>query len=704
MHAEKVNEIVAHFLGLFETASDEARIRHQYLQGSETWKPAPEDTASDTPLPDFKCSFELKDYDPDISYQPSGYRLDGPDSAERAQPSDDDFPDPFSHDDLVGQPRLFGTVTSPPDIAPEHMQLVQDGPGSFTGQILQLNLLHDDDVVSMNGTPMAVRDTSYVTDKLADYVAEATSTSPLAQLSQIDSFEALSALAANLKAFAATARADEPQEPDDPATLVDGTPAPVPDAVAADLPEDEHGTAVFAADDIEGVYANGTHLDVLPEFADYLPADNVPLEGAAPPSAAAQGAGGLQPVGVGGSTLEVEAGANKVGSFASIVSASAAAPVTVVMGDYHQIDVISQSYVYADSDEVNGPLAETAHEAASQTIAVNIANFERHEFEAPAQETTDAPDQLSIFPTSWRVDVIDGDLSIVHWIEQYNFVSDNDTVAITASGVETTVLTGGNVAVNFASFLDLGTQHDLVIVGGQILDMNLISQISILYDNDQIQGVSAGNGITLADDGNLVWNMGSIENIGDDDRFETVPDYMLQVADNIREGTNELPEGLALDQDFAGYASLHILYITGNLYDINVIQQVSILGDADAVAHAAGEMLKEEFDAEVAVHVGDNAVVNVAQIIDYDSLGDTTYIGGELYSDSILIQSGIVDGGSDGDTTRLQPDRDGLANEVIAFVGEDEPAPNSGERVGDPSNETSWGDSQWNDVMHAMLT
>ncbi|MCA1405885.1 hypothetical protein I6F26_19770 [Ensifer sp. IC3342] len=693
MHAEKVNEIVAHFLGLFETATDEARIRHQYLQGSETWKPVREDTGGDNPLPAFKCSFELKDYDPDISYQPSGYRLEGLDIAGRAQFSDDAARDPVSLDDLAAQPRLFSTVAGPSGIAPDHLAphqaapdhaSVHEGADPVSGQILQVNLLHDDDVLDTSGSPMAGRDTSCVTEKIAEYVEEATNASPLAQLSQIDSSGALLALAANLKALAATARADEPQQ-SAPPTPVDQTPIPSPGTAApADFSEGEGGAVILAADDIEAVHVNGTHVKVLPELADLVPAG-------------ANGAG--QPNGDNGSALEVEAGANKVGSFASIVSVSATASVTVVMGDYHQIDVISQSYVYADSDEVSGSFVGSAHQAVSQTIAMNIANFERHEFEAPARETAD---QLSTFPSSWHVKVIEGDLSIVHWIEQYNYVSDNDTVSIRTSGVETTVLTGGNVAVNFASSIDFGIQYDLVIVGGHIVDMNLISQISVLYDNDQIQGISAGNGITLDEGGNLVLNMGSIENIGDNERFESAPDYMRQVVDNIRGGTDDLPEALAHDQNFAGYSSLHVLYITGNLYDVNVIKQVSILGDADAVTYTAGRTPEEGSDTEVTVHVGGNTVINVAQIIDYDSFGHTTYVGGEVYSDTILIQSGIVDIGRDGDTLSFQPD--GLVNEVIAFVGEDDPAPGAGERIGDTANETSWRDGQWNDVMHTVLT
>lgn len=80
--------------------------------------------------------------------------------------------------------------------------------------------------------------------------------------------------------------------------------------------------------------------------------------------------------------------------------------------------------------------------------------------------------------------MLEGDVSFVHWIEQYQFVSDNDTMTITTSGATVSLLTGGNAALNIANFLGIGMQYDLIIVGGNVLDMNIISQIAVLYDND----------------------------------------------------------------------------------------------------------------------------------------------------------------------------------------------------------------------------
>ena len=59
------------------------------------------------------------------------------------------------------------------------------------------------------------------------------------------------------------------------------------------------------------------------------------------------------------------------------------------------------------------------------------------------------------------------------------------------------------------------------------------------------------------------------------------------------------------------------------------------------------------------------ALVNTASILDTDSLGDVAYVGGELYSDAVLIQSDILAGPSDDDP-------DALVYEAIAFLTTDD--------------------------------
>ncbi|MQW88177.1 hypothetical protein [Sinorhizobium saheli] len=693
MDPEKVNEIVAHFIGLFETAVDEARIRYHYLQGARLEKAERPDAEDEAPSTEFESRFELKNYDPEIFYERPTYdaaRLDAP---EHVHLSRDFRADPASaattaSEEIAYGPTLKAADTlgnaheAPPDLA----WSPYGGPSSVVSHTVETSVVQDDDVVNTTGTPVPPRDLTPVDDALANSLAQATAASPFAQMGASAAASSPAAAAAAVQRAATEAGGGKPAEharPDE-AGEPRQDPARTPQAASPDeLARNEHGDAVLTADRIDGTYVNGIRVEIAPGLAEAPPDRGVapakPDDGGALPQA-------------GDATIHVDAGANVVGNVASIVSTVTVAPVTAVMGDYHQIDAISQFYASADRDTLGGAIAEVSG-AASTTVALNIARFQEREADHPSPGGEKLLDDG--FPTSWRVSVVEGDLSFVQWVQQYSFSSDNDTVTITTTGTETTVLTGANVAVNFTSYLGLGEHYDLVIVGGQVLDLNVISQISILYDNDQVEGVSAGSGISLDGSGNLVWNAASIENVGGNDRFEAMPDYIRQAADNIRGGIDALPEELARDQSFEGYSSLHILYITGNLYDINIVQQVSILGDADSVSQVANAVLEEASDAEVTVRTGDNAVINIAEIIDCDSLNQTTYVAGEVYSDAILIQSGIIDGAPD-----LRPGGGGLANEVIAFIGDDDPrAPVDGGDGGtDPSGD------QWSDVMQTVLS
>jgi hypothetical protein len=680
MHSEKINEIVAHFIGLFNTAIDDARMRFEYLQGYETPKTAQKEDSDDVQSADFRSDFALKSYDPEISYELRAYDIARLDSADHAAPSRHHLDQPAAaaqagqvdarsrEDHGISGNGPEATDTMPPA-----------GPDPGFSHIYQASTLHDDDVVNLTGMLGEPRNLTHVDQTLEGFLAEALEASPFAQIGAAEAPASFAAVAAKLEALASLAGASQQAVPPAPAT---GGPENLPQAASPDeLVKNEAGDAVLIAERIEGTYVNGTRADAAPELRDNLPGREHTAHPAGTPLA--------KPLQNG--DLDIHAGTNVVANVASVVGAVEAPPVTAVMGDYHQIDVISQSYVYADRDTLDGAIAGTCA-TMTKTVALNIASFGGGETGACLPQEAEIPAESSTFPTSWRVNVVEGDLSVVHWVEQYNFASDNDSLTVTRTGAETTVLSGGNTAVNVASFLGIAEHYDLILVGGRLVDLDIISQISILYDNDEIAGVSAGKGIALDTGGNLVWNMASIGNVSSGVRFEAMPDYFHEAADQMHEGDGTLPDELLRDNAFEGYADLHILFITGNLYDVTIVQQVSILGDADAVSFAAGKLLEDGPEASVAVHTGNNGVFNVAEIIDS---GGTTYVGGEIYSDAVLIQSGIVDGMPD-----LQRDSGGLTTELIAFIGEDT-APQGGDMDGDHGTDLSG--SQWSDVMHTIL-
>lgn len=715
MHSEKINEIVAHFIGMFEADTDEARLRQKLLDGGDVKETTHQVEDGESRPADFSSPFQLVDYDPEVLYRAPADDIADVDLFGRIRGFGDHFADAVAQYGHAASVQLFTSSTQPLSAPVEDKLVVHDGPGSVIAHVVQANMVRDDDTLNTTDSDLILRDTTYVTYKLAELSAEATEATPFAHYTRVDTFEGLSKIADELSDFAAANRqppaAVSSIDLDTGATVATGAeiaptdPLPpddairLPQTVSPDaLPVDANGNFSLSADSIEGVYVNGYRVEEAPVLADFMPD-----RGLAQPVATPEGTDGpLQEDGKSGNSVYVEAGANIVANIVSIVETGVIAPVTAVMGSYHQIDVISQSYAYADNDRLDRVLSENSAESTSRTVAMNIANFGREEYHSPSSGGDGDAAQSSIFPNAWRVSTIEGDVSFVHWVEQYNFVNDNDTVMVTTSGVQTTALTGGNVVVNLASFLGLGDQYDLVIVGGKVLDVNMITQVAVFYDNDHISGIAAGNGMTVNESGNLIWNQASIQNVGANDRFQAMPDYIHKAVDNINDRVNELPSGFSHDANFQGYAGLNVLYITGNLYDVNVIKQVSILGDADSVSYVANKILANNQDAEITIHTGANAVVNSAQIIDYDTFGHTTYVGGQVYSDAILIQAGLVD--HDTNNHDVTPKGDRLANEVIAFIGDDDAPAHPTEKVIDAGHDMSWSNGQWNDVMHTVLT
>ncbi|MBY5850270.1 hypothetical protein ACC699_28990 [Rhizobium ruizarguesonis] len=673
MHIEKISEIIAHFIGLFEMTTDEMRLRTNYAEGAGPGADGPALPDQDAYTAAFSSDLQLKDYDPGVIYKSGSYDIEyGParhlgrvseDSLEKlAAIAAKDIPLPHFGDptDIV--------LTDEPELT------VFAGPGSAISHAIQVNVLYDDDYLDMTSSVHAPRDTSFVIEQLADFSTKAEIFTPFASLHRTDTYDGALKIAEDLESYIQNA-----QNTEDSGTASLGTDA-------------THNFVRVDPEVNDTVYVNGKAETDIPVLDDFLPDrglaklqeepydNNTSVEQTDPT----------------GNSLDVTAGANLLVNVASVINTGVIASVTAVMGNYHQVDAISQTFVYSDHDEFASALHASGHSAEEAgTVAKNIALFEHSTFEASSHADTDAAEPT--FPSSWRVSVIDGDVSVVQWIEQYHFVSDNDTMTVTTSGSETTVLTGGNTSINFSSFFGMGMQYDLVIIGGNVLDINSITQISLLYDNDWVR---AEDGADIQTGNNLIWNFASIHNVGTDSPFAAMPDYIVETQKAIEDRDPNMPEGLSFDVNFQGYAGLNVLYITGNLYDMTIIKQVSIFGDSDDVTQAASAILDINPDATVTIDTGSNAVINIAEIVDYDSFGQTTYLAGQLYSDAILIQGGLVEH----DTTEPQPADDRLANEVIAFLDNDDPGgSDSADGVINAGHDFSWSSAHPADVMQAMV-
>ncbi|MBY5318472.1 hypothetical protein [Rhizobium leguminosarum] len=677
MHIEKISEIIAHFIGLFEMTTDEMRLRTNYAEGAGPGADGPALPDQDAFTAAFSSDLQLKDYDPGINYKSGSYEIEfGParhfgrvfeESLEKlAAIAGKDIPLPHFGDptDIV--------LRDEPELT------VFAGPGSAISHVLQVNALYDDDYLDMTDGVHAPRDTSFVIERLADFSTKAEIFTPFASLHRTDTYDGALKIAEDLESYIQNAQNTE-------------------DSGATSLGTDATHEFVRLDPEVnDTVYINGKAETDIPVLDDFLPDRGLAKLPEEPDDTQTS----IEQDDPSGNSLEVTAGANVLVNVASVIHTGVIASVTAVMGNYHQIDAVSQAFVYSDNDEIASALRSSGHsDEEAGTIAKNIAVFEQSTFEASSHAEPDLAEPT--FPNNWRVSVIDGDVSFVQWIEQYHFVTDNDTMTVTTSGSEATVLTGGNTSINFSSFFQMGLQYDLVIIGGNVLDINSITQVSLLYDNDWVRAEGdLDPGAALQTGNNLIWNFASIHNVGTGGPFEAMPDYMVDTQKAIEDRDPNMPEGLSFDANFQGYAGLNVLYITGNLYDMTIIKQVSILGDSDDVTQAASTILENNPDATVTIDTGSNAVVNIAEIVDYDSFGQTTYLAGQLYSDAILIQGGLVEH----DTTQPQPADDRLANEVIAFLDNDDPAGcDCADGVINAGNDFSWSSTHPADVMQSMV-
>lgn len=674
MHVDKISEMIANFIGFLDIALEDDRMRIHLGGGRVETADAVANGDLVSLDPRFASNLQLDDYDPALAYRGTAVKFVGVRPHLRGGDHDYDW-DPYWRGHISALDDVPFFRPGMPPVSEDPKLMVFQGPGSAVSHMAQVNLLQDNDYLNLQNNRIEPLDMRFVVERLNDYTVEARPYTPFGNLDRTDTYEGLSAIRDQIRDYANDARAQDIH-------ALNGN---------ADV------DFVHVADQIDGVYVNGERVDEIPVLDDHLPDRGL----ATPPSEPEESDVSLSTMEPPKDRLEVEAGANVVSNIAAVTNAGIMAPVMAVMGDYSQADIISQVTIYSDHDVITYHTLGGApdHEILpATTIAMNIGVFEHSTYDMPSVET--GAGGMPIFPTSWQVSVVEGDVSFVQWMEQYNFVTDNDQMLVTSTGCEMSVIIGGNTVVNLASYLGMSLQYDLVIVGGNVLDMNIISQVAVLYDNDWIVGAgSAGANGEYHTSGNLLWNSASIHNVGAGDRFETMPDYIVNTVEAIENRDPTMPAGLSTDPNFEGFAWLNVLYITGNLYDVSLIKQVSVLGDADHVNEAAQTVLAANPDAEISISTGSNAVVNLASIIDYDTFGATTYLGGNLYSDAILIQGGLID--DDDSVPQLADNR--LANEVIAFLDDHPDTADSDDGIISTGRDLSWSNVNPADVMQTVI-
>ncbi|OJU29935.1 MAG: hypothetical protein BGN91_16615 [Nitrobacter sp. 62-13] len=358
-------------------------------------------------------------------------------------------------------------------------------------------------------------------------------------------------------------------------------------------------------------------------------------------------------------------GGNTAANGAYIVDLTDSARTMVVMGDYFKTNAVFQTNSYMDNDHVTvGGTAASITTGGDQ--ATNIADFVQH---------PGAYDSLPSYfaGPNWSVDVVQGDYFNVHALVQSNYLSDNDVTMQSSSSTHYEIHAGQNELGNYVLINDGDFNYDLVIVGGSYHGMNVIFQNNILYNNDTVQ--ITGDGInpnqTVSTGDNHLTNSATIENYGGNNNLPWTSD-LDDLVHNISGGATEIDPSFG--NLIAGNGgTFHILYVTGNYYDVNAIWQTNVVSDANmaiqlqqspssvAAAYYGDSMATQN------VSTGGNVLSNDAAIVD---VGNTnTYVNGQAYGDTILVQANLVNQDSD---HVVQTNPQALVPEVIAFIGHDD--------------------------------
>ncbi|WEX10468.1 hypothetical protein [Chelativorans sp. AA-79] len=639
MQMDRITEAIAHFIGLFDLTVEEARLRDGYENFHAKKAAAPD--LSDLPAADvpFEAPYQLLGYDPKLAYQalPQTIIAIYPWlNLEFARPEI-----PVNGFYETASPVSFSFVNTA-HATSYRIEMPEVEPvGSVANYVHQGIKLSDNDYFSVGGHGLIFAPDPVDDTQLLDLAAKAAQFMPLEGLEMPGSAEEVVAFVK------------------DAAKLLDAVPAG----------EQDHANVV-KSDVIVGKFVNGEKVDGdLPKFEDHHSFDEETGD--------SQGNAKLTENGVEiDVSVSIETGGNTLVNNAILKSYWAAAPVTAVMGEHMEINAIIQINAWCDSDYVTSAVGDWIRQS-DPTQAFNIASFER--FDDFGEEAA-APDEEPFFPRHWSVTEIDGDLMIMSWLQQLAFITDNDIGIISSSGVSSRVYSGDNQAYNDISLEQIGFGYDLIIIGGNVYDASIIQQLNLLCDSDLV-GAAAGFETTgegaVSTSGNLLWNQAHIYNVGGSDRFETVPDAYRETAEKLAAGEDYLSDGVLSDSAFGGYGGLRVLYIKGDLLNLQYVKQTNILGDSDQLALA---MNAEDAypGASWSVTTGGNTLANNAAIMDLDSVGKT-YVGGGQYSTDLLIQAEFIS--TDPDLGAQDPDV--LVNEAIAFLddemagaGEAQHAPN----------------------------
>lgn len=686
MHLDKVSEAIAHFIGLFQITTEQARLRDDYLE-FKAMHAAEQPTTPEEHAPlSFQSPYDFDEPEPGLHYVPVGPTLETLTSPTEVTDTPLWFP-------LNGASYLVSYPENVPIIYPVLSSVMPvfelQPPGSVATHIAQINNLSDDDFVNIGAGHIGFHPIGTPNITLLNLVHEAAQLLPVPPASfgsETDIGSFVTDTSAALNAFAAETGAAA-QAPADAAPMNDGISTqatislvdnPMNDATYVD------GQITPEAPKLDDVLPPASPLakQIAPTSSDALSGGNHLIDGSGT-TAAGTTVHGLGDY-VGNTAFDLNTGSNALVNSATVVNEALTGGVFATAGNHFSLDAIIQINAWSDSSSIGASLSGWGNASQqSATAAFNIADMLRID---TGDDAASAHPAHTIFPKAWAVTEINGNFVSLNWVQQFNFVTDNDTVVASAShGVTTNVGTGGNQDFNDLSIADLGKYYDLVLVGGNYYDANIITQTNVLLNNDIVGSVAGfqttGHG-SISTGGNLLWNNAAITSVGHGG-VDALPVDYARTLDNFANGDHTLSSGVLNDSAFQGLAGLRVLYISGSIYNLQYVQQTNVLGDSDQVALAMNAA-HPTIDGNWSITTGSNALVNSAQIIAADP-ASKTYVGGDHYSDEMLVQTDIIRT----DHVLQSANADHLVNEAVAFLSDDMIAPHPPDAVShltDPLN------------------
>ncbi|WP_299906557.1 hypothetical protein [uncultured Paracoccus sp.] len=651
-----VDEAIWHFIGLFEITEERGRMWVDYDRFAALKVDV--DPGGIEPLDLVtKAPFDLRDLLPQIRYNPpttqppelsfeAPYFPPEPIVQDMLAPGQGDTPVLDLQNFYVAGPNIPGAVEPPEPPGPPEPPEVHEPPqwelpppSSIAGIVVQVNRLDDDDRVDGDRMAHGEVKAEVLAEKLDGMLGHASQMGVTLTVDYPDTEASYLKIA---EAFRQSSAPDEPVEGGTATTL--------------------HG------EQVTGMYVDGAVVTDRPDIDSLMP-DYRDEEDSAEDTDAADGTNDAKsassnvarPEDSGddddGPDHELVHGNNTLVNQVTLTEAWITAPVLVAGGNAYNYNIISQTNVWSDADSFLGAAEESTPAempgAGDPTLSLNYASYAS--FSNPIPDRDGSGDA----PQYWATATIEGNLVNVAWIDQYNLVSDNDVTAITIMGERTLYLMGENGSFNTVSLAELGTSYDVIVIGGDVINLNAILQTNVLLDDDRIM-VSGGNAMVSAGD-NLLANEASILQTGETSIRHTTADQDAMLA-AAAIGDLVLSQSVLNDPSLRDLEVVRVLHVKGDLVSLNLVRQTNVLGDSDQI-----EVYMDGIGAgpgQTSILTGSNVLVNSAIISEF-GVDSTLYAGGEVYSDALLHQAELIS-----TDAPLMPAGGALASEAVLFLAE----------------------------------